>query len=115
MDEFFFNAETQRRRDSQSGGDVSDKNVANVQEALIKSAKAKVKLNDFGGAINDYEKVLKLKDDKQKKTFSHYVTAIQELSTIYSNRLNDFPGAIALVEKAEKTPKAEKAPKLHQA
>ena len=82
----------------------SDKNVANVQEALIKSAKAKVKLNDFGGAINDYEKVLKLKDDNQKKTLSHYVTAIQELSTIYSNRLNDFPGAIALVEKAEKTP-----------
>lgn len=82
----------------------SDKNVANVQEALIKSAKAKVKLNDFGGAINDYEKVLKLKDDNQKKTLSHYVTAIQELSTIYSNRLNDFAGAIALVEKAEKTP-----------
>jgi tetratricopeptide (TPR) repeat protein len=82
----------------------SDKNVANVQEALIKSAKAKVKLNDFGGAINDYEKVLKLKDDNQKKTLSNYVTAIQDLSTIYSNRLNDFPGAIALVEKAEKTP-----------
>ena len=82
----------------------SEKDAANVQEALIKSAKAKVKLNDFGGAINDYEKVLKLKDDNQKKTLGNYVTAIQELSTIYSNRMNDFAGAIALVEKAEKTP-----------
>jgi hypothetical protein len=45
---FFFNAETQRRRDSQSSGDVPDKNVVNVEVLPVINFNTQLKTGNIG-------------------------------------------------------------------
>lgn len=78
----------------------SEKNVLRIQEALIKSAQAKLKLKDFGGAANDLDKILKLRKTDPKSGAANYQTAITRLAGIYTTRFNDHSGAIRLVDEA---------------
>ena len=77
-----------------------EKNILGLQNALLKSAKAKVKIKDLGGAINDLEKLLSLKKNNPTVGLINYQTAILEIANIYSNHVKDFNGAIALVDQA---------------
>lgn len=78
----------------------SEKNVLRIQEALIKSAQAKVKvnLNDIGGAVNDLNKVLETKKSDPKTGVANHMTAVTRLSQIYAGRLNDYSAAIRLID-----------------
>ena len=79
---------------------ATEKDVLRIQEALIKSAQAKLKLKDFGGAVNDLKKVLELKKTDPKTGASNYQTAVTRLAGIYTSRFNDYSGAIRLVDEA---------------
>jgi tetratricopeptide (TPR) repeat protein len=79
---------------------ATEKDVLRVQEALIKSAQAKLKLKDFGGAANDLDKILKLRKTDPKTGASNYQTAITRMAGIYTTRFNDHSGAIRLVDEA---------------
>jgi|GEM_PF-3736130 len=76
----------------------SEKNVLRIQEALLKSADAKLKLKDFGGAVNDLNKVLETKKSDPKTGGPNHMTAVIRLSQIYAGRFNDYSAAIRLLD-----------------
>ena len=80
----------------------TEKNVIQVQEALLKSSQVKVNLKDLGGAVNDLEKVLETRKTDPKTGAANHLTAVIRLAQILSTKLNDFPGAIALVDDFQK-------------
>lgn len=77
---------------------ATEKDVLRIQEALIKSAQAKLKLKDFGGAVNDLNKVLETKKSDPKTGVANHMTAVTRLSQIYAGRLNDYSAAIRLID-----------------
>lgn len=79
---------------------ASEKNIPEIQNFLIKSAKGKMKINDFGGAVHDLEQVLAMKKSSLKKSLKHCETAVMELAAIYSSRMKNYSGALLLLDKA---------------
>lgn len=79
---------------------ASEKNIAVIQDARIKSSKAKARSKDYGGAIHDLQNVLAMKEKYPKTRLSYYQTAIMDLAHIYSSRMGNYAGAIELLDNA---------------
>jgi hypothetical protein len=91
-----------------------EKSVSGRINLLSSSAKAKLQLEDFGGAVNDLRKAQAVKHPNVKVNAANQLRILLQMTDIYAGKLNDFPRAFGLVEDALKnkelfgTPAAQK-------
>ena len=91
-----------------------EKSVSARINLLSSSAKAKLQLEDFGGAVNDLRKAQAVKHPNVKVNAANQLRILLQMTDIYAGKLNDYPRAFGLVEAALKnkelfgTPAAQK-------
>jgi hypothetical protein len=77
-----------------------EKSKSAIQNTLLASAKAKAANEDFGGAVNDLIKAGKTVSGNAKADAAFQLKALLFLTSIYAEKINDYPKAFAVVEEA---------------
>ena len=77
-----------------------EKSKSAIQNTLFASAKAKAANEDFGGAVNDLIKAGKTVSGNAKADAAFQLKALLFLTSIYAEKINDYPKAFAVVDEA---------------
>jgi hypothetical protein len=77
-----------------------EKSKSAIQNTLFASAKAKAANEDFGGAVNDLIKAGKTVSGNAKADAAFQLKALLFLTSIYAEKINDYPKAFSVVEEA---------------
>ena len=77
-----------------------EKSKSAIQNTLFASAKAKAANEDFGGAVNDLIKAGKAVSGNAKADAAFQLKALLFLTSIYAEKINDYPKAFSVVEEA---------------